>query len=291
MSITSLQLTDILPLKCTREGTCCHGKTVWLNPWELANLAHARGLTPRDFRAAYVEHGIQLRFSGTSGEKTTVGKLGPACSQYADGSGCVAHSGRPLACRLYPLGREKRGETVRYVHEGKKFPCLIGCPSVTTLPRLSVADYLAGQLVGPGESAQDTYLDMAQDLAEGAFVVLFDSGLAATRGREVLAEWRGVIAMDNAARIRVIGEAWFDRLTVPDLGDDVADPATWIAEHRAQFQIAAQEAFGRLRDSDTLAETSVRFFALALHLVQAVGAAHPTDVGRRWLEAAKVRVV
>ena len=285
MSTTSLNAADILPLTCTREGTCCHGKTVWLSPWELACLAHVRGMSARDFRAAHVEHGIRLRFNGPAG------KLGPACSQYADGIGCVAHPGRPLACRLYPLGREKRGETVRYVHEGKKFPCLVGCPNVTDLPRLSVGDYLAGQQVGPGEVAQDTYLEMAQDLAEGAFVVLFDSGLAAQRGPEVLARWKTVIGMDPAARIAVIGDEWFDRLTVPDLGDDLAAPATWIAEHRAQFQLAAQEAFGRLRDADTLAEASVRFFALALHLVQAVGAANPQDVGRRWLNAAKSRTL
>lgn len=250
MSITSLHLTDNLPLTCTREGTCCHGKTVWLNPWELACLAQGRGMSARDFRTAQVAHGIQLRFSGPPG------KLGAACSQYADGLGCVAHAGRPLACRLYPLGRERRGETVRYVYEGKKFPCLSGCPKVTDLPRMSVGDYLAGQVVGPGEIAQDTYLDMAQDLAEGAFVVLFDSGLATTRGPHVLANWKKVIAMDPAARISVIGDAWFDRLTVPDLGHDLGDPATWIAEHRAQFQLAAQEAFGRLRDADTLAEAS-----------------------------------
>ena len=283
MPITALNVADILPLTCTREGTCCHGKTVWLNPWELASLAQGRNMSARDFRTAHVDHGIRLRFSGPPG------KLGPACSQYADGLGCMAHASRPLACRLYPLGREKRGETVRYVYEGKKFPCLSGCPTVTALPRMSVADYLAGQLVGQGELAQDTYLEMAQDLAEGAFVVLFDSGLAATRGPEVLKHWRKVIAMDPAARIGVIGDAWFDRLTVPDLGDDVTDPTSWISEHRAQFQIAAQEAFGRLRDADTLAEASVRFFALALHLVQAVGAANPTDVGRRWLDAAQAK--
>lgn len=289
-SITSLTTADILPLTCTREGTCCHGKTVWLNPWELACLAHGRGMTARDFRAAHTAHGIRLLFDGPP-SFNLAGKLGPACSQYAAGMGCVAHPGRPLACRLYPLGREKSGESVRYVHEGKKFPCLAGCPSVTSLPLVSVGDYLAGQLVGPGEIAQDTYLEMAQDLAEGAFVVLFDSGLAAQQGPAVLARWRQVVDLELSARIAVIGEAWFDRLTVPDLGDDVAAPVTWIAEHRAQFQLAAQQAFGRLRDADTLAEASVRFFTMALHLVQAVGAASPQDVGRRWLDAAKSRIL
>ncbi len=42
---TKLTLTDELPLTCTRSGTCCHGKTVRLNPWELAHLAEAKGLS------------------------------------------------------------------------------------------------------------------------------------------------------------------------------------------------------------------------------------------------------
>ncbi len=283
MTTTSLHAGDILPLTCTREGTCCHGKTVWLNPWELARLAAGRGLSAADFRTAHVDHGIQLRFSGPAG------KLGAACSQYAADAGCIAHPSRPLACRLYPLGREKRGEQVRYVHEGRRFPCLIGCPSVTALARLTVGAYLAGQEVGPGEMAQDAYLDMAQDLAEGAFVVLFDSGLAAQRGPAVLARWKAVVEMTAAARQELIGALWFDLLTTPNLAGDVTDPAAWIAAHRQQFQTAAQTAFGRLRDADTLEEASVRFLALALHLVQSVGAADPTEVGRRWLAAAKTR--
>ena len=283
LTTTSLNSGDLLPLTCTREGTCCHGKTVWLNPWELARLAQGRGLSTAAFRNAHVDHGIQLRFNGPAG------KLGAACSQYAAGIGCVAHPSRPLACRLYPLGREKRGEQIRYVYEGRSFPCLSGCPSVTSLPPMTVSDYLTGQEVSAGEIAQDAYLEMAQDLAEGAFVVLFDSGLAVQRGPQVLAQWKAVIEMDPAARQRVIGETWFELLTAPSLGDDLEDPAAWISAHRQQFQAAAQMAFGKLRDADTLAEASVRFLALALHLVQAVGAANPTDVGRRWLAAAKNR--
>ncbi len=274
---TVLATTDVLPLTCTRLGTCCHDKQVWLNPWELASLAQARGLAPRAFRERFTDHGIRLRFAG-------------ACSQYDPASGCLAHPGRPLACRLYPLGREKRGATVRYVHEGKKFPCLAGCPSVTDLPRLSVADYLAGQAVGPGELAQDIYLEMAQDLAEGAFVVLFESGLAQRQGAAVLERWRQLLVETPAQRVIVIGQPWLDQLTVPpDLEADLSNPGTWIAAHREAFQRMAQTSFGSLRDEANLAEASVRFLGLALHLLQAVGA-DPAVPGRQWLAAAHQRL-
>ncbi len=281
---TTLAPTDLLPLTCTREGTCCHGKIVWLNPWELARLAAGRNLSAPAFRAAHVDHGIRLRFTGPPG------KLGAACSQYGADQGCLAHPQRPLACRLYPLGREKRGKDQRYVYEGVTFPCLTGCPNVTTLPRLAVADYLAQQGVGPGETAQDAYVDMAKDLAEGAFVVLFDSGLAKTTGAEVLARWQTMIQMNHAQRVAAIGPQWFDRLTAPAISSDIEQPAEWIAAHRADFQHAAQESFGTLRDAAHLADASVRFLALAMHVMQAVGAADPHDIGTRWLRAAQAQL-
>ena len=70
---TKLTLTDNLPLTCSRSGTCCHGKTVKLNPWELACLAEAKGQTPRAFRDRYCDFGgIQLRFDGAPGWSLTV---------------------------------------------------------------------------------------------------------------------------------------------------------------------------------------------------------------------------
>lgn len=273
---TELIPDDVLPLTCTRDGVCCKAKAVWVNPWELACLAAARLMPVRDFRAAHTQNGIRLRFAAV-------------CSQYDDSVGCLAHPGRPLACRLYPLGRERRGDAVRYVHEGKRFPCLDACPSVTSLPRLSVRDYLAGQQAGPGEAAQDAYLEMAQDLAEGAFVVLFDSGLAATRGERVLAAWKSVVDADDATRATLIGDEWLDRLLVPELAADLATPTAWIDAHRAAFQRAAQEAFGSLRTPELLEAASVRFYALALHLLRAIGG-DPVVPGRRWLRAARERL-
>ena len=77
---TKLTCTDNLPLTCSRSGTCCHGKTVRLNPWELACLAEAKELTPRAFRDRYCDFGgIDLRFDGAPGWKQQ-----PGCSQYVN---------------------------------------------------------------------------------------------------------------------------------------------------------------------------------------------------------------
>jgi Fe-S-cluster containining protein len=192
---TYLSLSDRLPLTCTRSGACCHGKTVWLNPWELARLAAAKGLTPRSFRDHHCEFGgIRLRFNSPPGWKGLA-----ACSQYAPDCGCSVHAGRPLSCRLYPLGRERRGKELRYLHRGGVFPCLEECGDVVKLPHMTIADYLAGQDVMESIIAHDKYLELMQRLADGAFALLLESGLAASGDRlkkTILPHWwsLGIVA-------------------------------------------------------------------------------------------------
>lgn len=265
MAATVLASGDRLPLTCTRSGTCCHGKVVWLNPWELACLALARGMPPRDFRDRHTDSGgIRLRFDGPPGWRGMA-----ACSQYAPDRGCVAHGGRPLACRLYPLGRERQRDRVRYVHEGRRFPCLDGCPEVRALPRLSVAEYLAGQDTAAGEAAQDAYLEVMQDLAEGAFVVLFDSGLAASGDRGTVPRWSVLAEMPPAERAAAIPAGWLDRLMLAP--GDPDDPAAFIAGHREALREAAQTALASLADPPALADGSCLLMGLALHLATALG--------------------
>jgi hypothetical protein len=55
MITTKLQLEDSLPLTCSRAGTCCHGKTVFLNPWELANISKEKKMTPKEFSSEFCE--------------------------------------------------------------------------------------------------------------------------------------------------------------------------------------------------------------------------------------------
>ena len=265
MAATVLRADDRLPLTCTRSGTCCHGKVVWLNPWELACLARARGMDASGFRARHTESGgIRLRFDGAPGWRGL-----PACSQYDLASGCTAHSGRPLACRLYPLGRERQRDQVRYVHEGRRFPCLDGCPEVRALPHLSVAEYLAGQDTGAGEAVQDAYLEVMQDLAEGAFVVLFDSGLAASGDRETVPRWQALAAMPPSERARAIDADWLDRLVLAP--GDPSDPVAFVAAHREALRAAAQAALATLADPAALRAGSSLLMALALHLATSLG--------------------
>jgi len=278
---TALNDDDSLPLTCTRAGTCCHGKEVWLNPWELSALAASRGLAVAEFRAAHTDAGgIRLRFDGAPGWRGL-----PACSQYdAPTRGCRAYAGRPLACRLYPLGRERQGDQVRYVHDGRRFPCLDGCPEVRGLPELRVRDYVAGQDASIAERAQDAYLEVVQDLGEAALVLLIDSGLATSGDTAVLPRWRRLGRLSADQRASEIPTPWLDALMQAPPGD-LADPTAYAMAHRAALaerlgHFTVLTDHGALRDAATLA------MAMALHLAQGVGA-EPAPLATRWIAVAQ----
>ena len=171
MQTTKLTRQHILPLTCSRSGACCHGNQVWLNPWEVHCLAKEKKMTPREFRDLYCEFGgIRLKFNGKVGWGNK-----QACSQYCDGLGCSVHLGRPLACRLYPLGRQIQSNEVHYMYQGNQFPCLDECPEVIDLPHLSVEEYLNGQATEAFEKAQDVYLKLMKNIADIAFELLLET--------------------------------------------------------------------------------------------------------------------
>jgi uncharacterized protein len=279
---TSLALADSLPLTCTRAGTCCHGKMVWLNPWELARLAAAKGQSARAFRDCHCEFGgIRLRFDNPPGWKGQA-----ACSQYQPDCGCTVHAGRPLVCRLYPLGRMRRGKELIYMHEGDRFPCLEGCPQVNGLPRLTVADYCAGQDVLASITAHDEYLELMQRLADGAFALLLESGLAASGDRLTLRLWRE-LGMDNPQHsAKRLGPDWIDRLMLPDLSDGLDDPAAFCRSHHDMLQCRAQDLFGCLGDAVAVRGASGLMMGLALHLGRGLGA-DPCELAGHWIDTAK----
>ena len=81
---------------CNACGLCCHDKVITLSPYDVLRLAHAAGVSTREAIDRFtVRRGSILKF-GDHG----------ACLAL-EGTRCAVHRGRPLACRLYPLGIER----------------------------------------------------------------------------------------------------------------------------------------------------------------------------------------
>ncbi len=251
MLTTKLNTNSVLPLTCSRAGTCCFGKAVMLNPYELFMFSKEKQLTPREFRDLYCKFGgIRLRFDGESDSK---GQL--ACSQYVDNMGCSVHKGRPLACRLYPLGRQIQFDKADYIYQGDKFPCLTDCSEVLNLPKLSVGEYLKGQEAAPFEQAQDAYLSVMQNIADIGFELLLDSGLAASGDTNTLKEWRKIGDESPEELAERIGTDWIDELMLP-LITNKENPLTFAQKHNDLLLSKAQEQFGALQTFEELHKAS-----------------------------------
>ncbi|MBB6479964.1 YkgJ family cysteine cluster protein [Spirochaeta isovalerica] len=277
-----LSLTDLLPLTCSRSGTCCHGKRVNLNPWELFCFSSVKKMTPREFRDRFcVYGGIRLKFNGKSQWKGM-----SACSLYESGFGCSAHAGRPLVCRLYPLGRQILNENKQYIYEGNEFPCLEGCPEVVDQPHMTVGEYIEGQGAGDYEKAQDLYLEMMQNIADAAFMLLLESGLSESGDRETLKIWRKMGSEEPAQLRERIGSLWIDRLMLPELKGYESNYETFINRHYEVLISRAEETFNSISDLDGFREASVLMMGLALHLGRSLGA-EPSDLAEKWIAVAK----
>jgi len=282
MQTTKLSTQSILPLTCSRSGTCCFGKAVMLNPWELLSFSKEKKITSREFRDLYCEFGgIRLRFNGKPDKKGQ-----QACSQYVDNVGCSVHQGRPLACRLYPLGRQIQFDKAHYIYEGEQFPCLTDCAEVLELPKLSVGEYLKGQEADLFEKAQDEYLIIMQNIADIGFELLLDSGLAESGDTKTLALWREIGNEPPELLAERIGQEWIDCLMIPAINDDTESPIAFAQKHNDLLLLKAQEKFGSLQTLQELHEASVLIIGVALHLARGLGA-DTKGISEHWIETAK----
>lgn len=82
---------------CNACGLCCHQKVITLSPYDLLRLARAAGISTRETIDRFtIRRGSILKFTDDG-----------ACVMLEDAR-CGVHRGRPVACRLYPLGIERR---------------------------------------------------------------------------------------------------------------------------------------------------------------------------------------
>jgi uncharacterized protein len=130
--------------RCGCCGLCCRDKVITLSPYDVMRMASAAGLGTAETIARYtLRRGSLLRFDAHG-----------ACSAL-HGVLCSVHSGRPLACRLYPLGMERTAAGERFIRL-EAAPGSLGSYGADG----TVDDFLAGQDVAPYLDALARYADL-----------------------------------------------------------------------------------------------------------------------------------
>jgi hypothetical protein len=157
------------------------------------------------------------------------------------------------------------------------------------LPCLSVGEYLNGQITDQHEKAQDAYLEIMQNLADIAFELLLDSGLAETGDTNTLQNWR-LLGQDSADDfIKRIGDDWMDCLTIPEIPEipeQANDALAFAQKHNELLQLKAQSKFATLQKANEFHEASVKVMGVAIHLALAMGTDVKTLV-EHWIYTAK----
>jgi Fe-S-cluster containining protein len=128
---------------CNACGRCCHDKVITLSPYDLLMIARAAGVGGAEaVRRFTIRRGSILRFNADG-----------ACAAL-QGTRCGVHRGRPLACRLYPLGIERDFTgTVERLVQLDPAPRSAGFYGVSG----KVADFLEGQGVPEYLAMNDRY--------------------------------------------------------------------------------------------------------------------------------------
>jgi Fe-S-cluster containining protein len=148
MNASTMRRDARFSFACARCGRCCHDQAIQLNGYEIARLARALGLCTTETIAKHTTNAGQFLRFGADG----------ACA-FLRAKGCAVHADRPLACRLYPLGREGDAGGEEVFAPLEPHPQCAGAWGEEG----RVGDYLDGQGAGPFLAAFDLYQRAALD--------------------------------------------------------------------------------------------------------------------------------
>ena len=273
--------TEVLPLTCTREGSCCHGNQVLLNPWELALLASQNKLTTKDFKNIFTEDGgIRLKFNGKENKY-----LKKSCSLYSEEIGCSSHENRPLACRLFPIGRQIQENKSAYFFEREQFPCFKECPNVTNLKSLKLEEYLKGQKIKNHEYAQDAYLEVTQNLADIALTLLLDTNLTNEEQSNTIQKWKDLGGFSIEKLTQNTEEEIINITTTPEIDINLSSPKQFIEAHNEILQLYIQKRYNKSHTKNEIITTCVNAMEISLLIAAAIGA-NIFELSEHWIEIA-----
>ena len=125
-----------------------------------------------------------------------------------------------------------------------------------------------------------------QNLADSAFALLLESGLAESGDRQTLRLWREMGREEPEQLAERLGPEWIDLLMLPELTDGLNDPIAFSRQHYDLLLSKAQESFGTLDNVTDCCEASELMMGLALHLGRGLGA-NPAELAKHGIKTAK----
>ncbi len=152
--------SDPVGLSCGTGGcdaNCCkNGPHIILNPYEISLICAAARLSYEDLLDV-------VETDRVNGFPLVMLPRDPACHFWTE-AGCRIYEGRPLACRLFPLGRvfdDSRSHIV--------LPERNRCAGLLPSPTRTLAEYLEGQGAATQILMQDRWIEFVTDMEQFGF--------------------------------------------------------------------------------------------------------------------------
>ncbi len=146
---------DLLQLTCGASGcssTCCKATApIVLNPYEIARICKAAGLSYEDLLDV-------LDTDRAKGFPLVMLPRDPVC-HFWTATGCRIYEARPLACRLFPLGRVFENGRSQLV-----LPEVNRCSGLVPSPAKTVTAYLQEQDTALFISMADRWIEFVSDI-------------------------------------------------------------------------------------------------------------------------------
>ncbi len=150
-----LDESDQIQLSCGTGGcssTCCKASApIILNPYEIAMICRGSGMLYEDLLDI-------VETDRANGFPLVMLPRNPACHFWSE-SGCSIYAARPLACRLFPLGRLYDGGKSYLVLPERNL-----CSGLAPAPEGTIADFLRGQHTARYIEMADRWIDFVNSV-------------------------------------------------------------------------------------------------------------------------------
>lgn len=152
-----LSESDLMQLSCGVDGcdsNCCKASApIVLNPYEIALICRESAMSYEDLLDI-------VDTDRANGFPLVMLPRNPVC-HFWTASGCSIYAARPLACRLFPIGRVFDGIQSRFVLPGRNI-----CKGLAPSPAGTVADYVRTQEAAMQIQMADRWIEFVNTIEQ-----------------------------------------------------------------------------------------------------------------------------